>query len=142
LLQVAEPGQCPCGHTEALLRQRLAEVRAELDRLRALETDRVGLLGRQPDPSCPDMTVGAAAWWCAPDVPTSASHRKGGDRAIAGVPLDPRLPLRRLPARLLLDRLTSAGPRDRRSATGLACPPALPAALNEAAPADGRPTVP
>ena len=39
LLQVADRGQCPCGHTEALLRGRLAEVRAELGRLRALEAD-------------------------------------------------------------------------------------------------------
>jgi hypothetical protein len=45
----------------------LAEVRAELDRLRALEADLVGLLKRQPDPACPDMTAGAAAWWCSPD---------------------------------------------------------------------------
>jgi DNA-binding transcriptional MerR regulator len=67
LLQVADHGQCPCGHTETLLRRRLAEVRAELDRLRTLEADLVGLLERQPNPACPDMTAGAAAWWCAPD---------------------------------------------------------------------------
>jgi hypothetical protein len=29
LLQVADRGQCPCGHTETLLRGRLAEVRRE-----------------------------------------------------------------------------------------------------------------
>jgi DNA-binding transcriptional MerR regulator len=57
LLQVADQGQCPCGHTETLLRQRLAEVHAELDRLRALEADLVRLLERQPDPACPDMTA-------------------------------------------------------------------------------------
>jgi hypothetical protein len=35
-------------------------------------------------------------------VPTPASHRKGGDHhAAAGLPLRPRQPLRRLPARLL-----------------------------------------
>jgi hypothetical protein len=45
----------------ALLRDRLAEIRAELDRLRALEADLVRLLERQPDPACPDMTAGAAA---------------------------------------------------------------------------------
>jgi DNA-binding transcriptional MerR regulator len=67
LLQVADQGQCPCGHTETLLRERLDEVRAELDRLRALEDDLVRLLQRQPNPACPDMTAGAAAWWCAPD---------------------------------------------------------------------------
>jgi DNA-binding transcriptional MerR regulator len=77
LLQVADQGQCPCGHTETLLRQRLAEVRAELDRLRALEADLVRLLERQPDPACPDMTAGAAAWWCAPDCPDPCQPSEG-----------------------------------------------------------------
>jgi len=48
LLQVADQGQCPCGHTETLLRKRLAEVRAELDRLRALEADLVGCWSAGP----------------------------------------------------------------------------------------------
>jgi DNA-binding transcriptional MerR regulator len=77
LLQVADHGQCPCGHTEDLLRRRLAEVRGELDRLRALEADLVRLLERQPDPSCPDMTVGAASWWCAPDCPDPCDTSEG-----------------------------------------------------------------
>jgi DNA-binding transcriptional MerR regulator len=77
LLQVADRGQCPCGHTETLLHERLAEVRAELDRLRALEADLVGLLERQPDPSCPDMTAGGAAWWCAPDCPDPCEPPEG-----------------------------------------------------------------
>jgi DNA-binding transcriptional MerR regulator len=65
LLQVADQGQCPCGHTETLLRQRLAEVRAELERLQSLETDLTRLLEQQPDPSCPETTTAAATWWCA-----------------------------------------------------------------------------
>src|SRR5512132_322607 len=77
LLQVADRGRCPCGHTETLLRERLVEVRAELDRLRALEADLVGLLERQPDPACPDMTAGAAAWWCAPDCPDPCQPSEG-----------------------------------------------------------------
>jgi hypothetical protein len=36
LLEIVDRGQCACGHTEALLRQRLAEVDAELARLGAL----------------------------------------------------------------------------------------------------------
>src|SRR5215207_10357721 len=70
LLQVADQGQCPCGHTETLLRERLAEVRAELARLRALEADLTRLLERQPDPSCPEATTAAMAWWCATTLPT------------------------------------------------------------------------
>jgi NADPH-dependent 2,4-dienoyl-CoA reductase/sulfur reductase-like enzyme/DNA-binding transcriptional MerR regulator len=77
LLQVADRGLCPCGHTEILLRERLTEVRAELDRLRGLETELTLLLERQPDPSCPDMTAGAAAWWCAPDCPDSCEPSEG-----------------------------------------------------------------
>ena len=80
LLQVADKGQCPCGHTETLLRQRLAEVKLELDRLRALEADLTRLLERQPDPACPQpATVAAAvAWWCAEDCtdPCQPSERR------------------------------------------------------------------
>jgi DNA-binding transcriptional MerR regulator len=45
---------------------RLREVRAELERLRALEADLTRLLERQSDPCCPEVTTTAAAsWWCA-----------------------------------------------------------------------------
>ncbi|HYY77601.1 MAG TPA: heavy metal-responsive transcriptional regulator [Actinomycetes bacterium] len=67
LLQVADRGRCPCGHTETLLRQRLAEVRAELERLRGLEGELTRLLERYPDPACPEMVTAAADWWCASD---------------------------------------------------------------------------
>ena len=69
LLQVADQGLCPCGHTETLLRERLAEVRAELDRLRGLEAELTRLLEPQPLPACPEPrpVAAAAAWWCAPD---------------------------------------------------------------------------
>jgi DNA-binding transcriptional MerR regulator len=77
LLQVADRGQCPCGHTETLLRERLAEVRAELDRLHALEADLVRLLERQPDPACPETVTAAAAWWCAPDCPDPCEPSEG-----------------------------------------------------------------
>ena len=68
LLQVADRGQCPCGHTETLLRGRLAEVRAELERLRALEAELGRLLERQPDSPCPEVATAAARWWCASDL--------------------------------------------------------------------------
>ena len=69
LLQVADRGRCPCGHTETLLRERLGEVRAELARLRALEAELTRLLEHYPDPACPETVTAAAAWWCAPDCP-------------------------------------------------------------------------
>jgi DNA-binding transcriptional MerR regulator len=77
LLQVADRGQCPCGHTEILLRQRLAEVRAELERLRALETELVRLLERHPDPACQETVTAAAAWWCATDCPDPCEPSEG-----------------------------------------------------------------
>jgi DNA-binding transcriptional MerR regulator len=69
LLQVADRGQCPCGHTETLLRQRLGEVQAELTRLQAFETELTRLLEHYPDPACPEAVTAAADWWCATDCP-------------------------------------------------------------------------
>jgi DNA-binding transcriptional MerR regulator len=74
LLQVADRGQCPCGHTETLLRERLAEVRAELERLRSLEAELTRLLERQPDSPCPEVSTAAARWWCVGDVITLGSR--------------------------------------------------------------------
>jgi DNA-binding transcriptional MerR regulator len=78
LLQVADQGQCPCGHTEKLLQGRLAEVRVELKRLRALEADLARLLEQQPDAACPEATTAAASWWCAEDCadPCQPSERR------------------------------------------------------------------
>ena len=101
LLQVADQGQCPSGHTEALLRDRLAEVRTELERLRALEADLTRLLEEEPSSCCPETTTAVVAWWCA----DTASPRNGGDPHARG-PVPARLPLPRLPTRLLPDRLT------------------------------------
>lgn len=50
LLQAVDQGRCPCGHTQDLLRQRLDEVRAELERLRSVETELVRLLEHRPPP--------------------------------------------------------------------------------------------
>jgi DNA-binding transcriptional MerR regulator len=77
LLQVADRGQCPCGHTETLLRERLGEVRAELARLRALETELSRLLQHYPDPACPETVTAAADWWCAPDCPDPCESSGG-----------------------------------------------------------------
>jgi DNA-binding transcriptional MerR regulator len=77
LLQVADRGQCPCGHTETLLRQRLGEVQAELARLQALETDLTRLLEHDPDPACPVAVTAAADWWCATDCPDPCESSEG-----------------------------------------------------------------
>jgi DNA-binding transcriptional MerR regulator len=77
LLQVADRGQCPCGHTETLLRERLAEVRAQLARLQALETELTRLLEHNPDPACPETVTVAADWWCASDCPDPCRPSEG-----------------------------------------------------------------
>ena len=77
LLRVADRGQCPCGHTETLLRERLAEVRAELGRLQALEGELTRLLEHDPDPACPDAVTAAADWWCATDCPDPCEPSEG-----------------------------------------------------------------
>jgi DNA-binding transcriptional MerR regulator len=77
LLQVADRGQCPCGHTETLLRERLAEVQAELARLQALETELTRLLEHHPDPTCPETVTAAADWWCATDCPDPCKPSEG-----------------------------------------------------------------
>jgi DNA-binding transcriptional MerR regulator len=74
LLAVIDRGQCPCGHTEALLTRRLAEVDAELVRLHALRDTLAGVLAQTPVASCPDET--AEGWWC---VQTFTQAHEGGD---------------------------------------------------------------
>src|SRR6266540_3104884 len=85
LLQVVDRGQCPCGHTEALLRERLAEVDAELARLEALRSELARLLAQRPEPACAMDT--AEEWGCV-----QAFSQEGGD-GDGGVP-ELRLPVR------------------------------------------------
>jgi DNA-binding transcriptional MerR regulator len=85
LLEVVDRGQCPCGHTEVLLRERLGEVDAELARLGALRATLARLLAERPERACAVET--AAQWWCV-----QAFSKEGGD-GDGGVP-ELRLPMR------------------------------------------------
>jgi DNA-binding transcriptional MerR regulator len=85
LLEVVDRGQCPCGHTETLLGQRLAEVDQELARLGALRAELVRLLAQRPEQACSVTT--ASEWWCV-----QAFSHEGGD-GDGGVP-ELRLPVR------------------------------------------------
>jgi MerR family mercuric resistance operon transcriptional regulator len=83
LLQVADHGRCPCGHTETLLRQRLAEVEAELVRLARLQAELTRMLAPQAEPCCPETVTAACAWWCAADK-TDARGEGGDEDAVDG----------------------------------------------------------
>jgi len=85
LLEVVDRGQCPCGHTDALLRQRLVEVDAELVRLGALRAELARRLAQAPALGCSATT--ADQWWCV-----QAFAQEGGD-GDGGVP-QLRLPVR------------------------------------------------
>lgn len=62
LLEVMDRGQCPCGHTDALLRRRLADITAEIAELATIRDEVPRLLDTDPPASCsgnePD------SWWC------------------------------------------------------------------------------
>lgn len=70
LLDIRDRGACPCGHTRALLRQRLAEIDGELRRLRVLRRDLAAMLAEAEN--CPPAPAGV--WWCEAEF-----TRKGGD---------------------------------------------------------------
>ena len=73
LLEVMDRGRCPCGHTQALLQQRLTEVDAELARLGGLRAELARLLAQGAQQACQAVT--AAEWWCVQEF----SQGQGGD---------------------------------------------------------------
>lgn len=85
LLEVVDRGRCPCGHTEALLRRRLAEVDTELARLGALRGELARLLAQAPEQACTAAT--AEGWWCVQAFSSKGGERDGGVSEL-------RLPLR------------------------------------------------
>jgi len=60
LLEISDRGLCPCGHTEELVRLRLAELKEEIDRLSATKTELLALLERFPSDECPPDAEGWA----------------------------------------------------------------------------------
>jgi DNA-binding transcriptional MerR regulator len=70
LLAISDSGNCPCGHTADLVRQRIAEVDAEINDLQALR-DKLVRLGQENE-AC--RTLSVAAWSCR-----FTSSEKGGE---------------------------------------------------------------
>jgi len=62
LLAICDQGLCPCGHTEALLRRRMAELDAQLAELRAVRAELARMVDDHPGAACEDTAVGR--WWC------------------------------------------------------------------------------
>jgi len=65
LLDIMDRGQCPCGHTDALLRLRLSEIRDEIAELTGVRDELQRLLEIHPPRTCPDSTPDT--WWCRDD---------------------------------------------------------------------------
>ncbi|MGI8614707.1 MAG: MerR family transcriptional regulator [Nocardioidaceae bacterium] len=65
LLAVRDTGNCPREPAEQLLRQRIAEVDAELLRLGTLRGDLLRMADALPDKNCPDPVPGR---WCPPGM--------------------------------------------------------------------------
>jgi DNA-binding transcriptional MerR regulator len=61
LVDVMDRGHCPCGHTEALLRRRLAAIDDEIAELTRLRDELERLLDAHPATACPDDDPGT--WW-------------------------------------------------------------------------------
>jgi DNA-binding transcriptional MerR regulator len=60
LLDIQDQGQCPCGHTQELLRTRVAEVDEEMRRLKRLRSDLLAMIKRADCDATSSMT-----WPCA-----------------------------------------------------------------------------
>lgn len=69
LLDIQDRGACPCGHTKALIRRRMNEVEAELERLSALQGDLAALAELE----CP-ATEESTLWACEAEF-----RKKGGE---------------------------------------------------------------
>lgn len=70
LLEILDRGACPCGHTEALVRGRIAEIDEEVDRLAEVRRQLVDLADRLPGEARPDAS---GRWPCETEF-----VRKGG----------------------------------------------------------------
>jgi DNA-binding transcriptional MerR regulator len=62
LLAICDQGLCPCGHSEALLRARMAEIDAQAAELQAVRGELARVVERYPAAACHDPT--ATSRWC------------------------------------------------------------------------------
>jgi DNA-binding transcriptional MerR regulator len=62
LLAICDQGLCPCGHSEALLRARMAEIDAQVAELQAVRAELARTVEQYPAAACHDPT--ATSKWC------------------------------------------------------------------------------
>jgi len=62
LLAICDQGLCPCGHSEALLRTRMAEIDVQVAELQAVRVELARVVERYPAAACHDPT--ATSKWC------------------------------------------------------------------------------
>jgi DNA-binding transcriptional MerR regulator len=79
LLAVRDRGACPCGHTQALVLRRVAEIDAEVTRLVDLRGELVGVAALCAPAVCPDR---AGAWPCEAKFLDAAKEVTGHDPAM------------------------------------------------------------
>jgi DNA-binding transcriptional MerR regulator len=56
LLAICDQGLCPCGHSETLLRQRMAAIDAQVAELQAVRAELARVVERYPAAACHDAT--------------------------------------------------------------------------------------
>ena len=62
LLAICDQSLCPCGHSEALLRDRMAEIDAQVAELQAVRAELARVVEQYPAAACHDPT--ATSRWC------------------------------------------------------------------------------
>jgi DNA-binding transcriptional MerR regulator len=62
LLAICDQGLCPCGHSEVLLRARMAEIDAQVAELQAVRAELARVIEWYPAAACHDPT--ATSKWC------------------------------------------------------------------------------
>jgi DNA-binding transcriptional MerR regulator len=61
-LAICDQGLCPCGHSEALLRARMADIDAQVAELQSVRTELARVVEQYPAAACHDPT--ATSRWC------------------------------------------------------------------------------
>jgi DNA-binding transcriptional MerR regulator len=75
LLEVLDRGLCPCGHAEALVRGRIAEIEGEIAHLRELKRELESLLARYPAEAC---AADGARWACEAELIRAGEEARDG----------------------------------------------------------------